>query len=1058
MRNNKMYLMIVMLIVVMLGLSSISYAKDITVDENNGTADNPITIGLSDYETVVHYGDTKLPFYFKIQNNGDNVIGLYKISMNQKSKTVTFTLTSTRKSVGTVGNSYGVTPGNRSTGVSYFQAGAILDDDGIGNVAMYPVYLIKEIQDYTGGNLGATIAGWSLGMVFGPFGGFTMAYWANKSNIKIKTITLGNAYENIENGIDTKTYVFSATNTPVNKLMEQSNRQATENMVPRLDNSSAITFKGSETPSIVYAFYGVSSEVLSSDPASWLEGFITKIGLIIGDVFMNLIRKLPGGWLSVDTIIFNQYKPTVVDFFNTSSSSGLYTSAMHTVINAWFRNFLNFAKVILLMVLPVIGIRAMLFAGTPKQRDLPNLLSGWVIAVVLLYFGPYIMKYIIQINDSIVATIRGQSKYSMTSVYSNDFGEKYHYQMGEDSETNMLARLNELKTIVSEEAQKQYEKVTQAKAEYEEKLKARTESLRKVMQMDKIIADVKKAMENNTGTPYRKLSDTEIKALVEGGQFLKLGATTTTTKVGLSLNPDMATKQAEEFVKNTGTDPKDIRIYYNLPTQKQTNSGSTSLPNLPGNSTGLGTNLPGTAFVKNIDILAPDEVTEAFSKYLQEKAIYDDMMQDLEDIEKAIEIEQKGLDLMGIMREKAGESYRLVFLLIWFLLIYQMLMMLFLYYKRLITIAALIAIFPLSVMMYGVEKAMGIAKPKSMHTWMVEYIINIFIQTVHALLYITLVEGGLSIYEQDPDNWLLFVFAVFALIPMESIVKAIIGLSAASVLGLKDYSNGAAAKINAAKDTAKIGKDASGDIDKKTAAKEARAAQKQNRHDINAERRQNNAIARAKRKGKSPADIQRINDKYARRSKRLNGADGTGGLRGLNRKRRKITGYAKKAIFKARNIAAMGGVFTTGIAAGGDFAKGVAVATAIAGTRGKTDGSSAKARSQSRAPTNKAPTSRPTSSSTSPKTGNGNPQVAPTQGQSGTPGTTTPNTQNAQNTAQQGQINPLGGTSAATTSANDNAAAKLNNHEKVASAFSEGLSGRNTSNVNTNETYRYSEK
>lgn len=1023
MRNNKMYLMIVMLIVLILGLSSISYAKDITIEGSVGTQDNPITISLSDYETVVHYGDTNLPFYFKIQNNGDNVIGLYKISMNQKSKTVTFTLTSTRKSVGTVGNSYGVTPGNRSTGVSYFQAGAILDDDGIGNVAMYPVYLIKEVQ------------------------------WYQAGDIRIKTTTLGNAYENIENGIDTKTYVFSATNTPVNKLMEQSNRQAAENMVPRLDNSPAITFKGSETPSIVYAFYGVSSEVLSSDPASWLESTITKIGLIIGDVFMSLIRKLPGGWLSVDTIIFNQYKPTVVDFFNTSSSSGLYTSAMHTVINAWFRNFLNFAKVILLMVLPVIGIRAMLFAGTPKQRDLPNLLSGWVIAVVLLYFGPYIMKYIIQINDSIVATIRGQSKYSMTSVYSNDFDEKYHYQMGEDSETNMLARLNKLKTIVSEEAQKQYEKVTQAKAEYEEKLKARTESLRKVMQMDKIIADVKKAMENNTGTPYRKLSDTEIKALVERGQFLKLGATTTTTKVGLSLNPDMATKQAEEFVKNTGTDPKDIRIYYNLPTQKQTNSGSTSLPNLPGTSTGLGTNLPGTAFVKDIDILAPDEVTEAFSKYLQEKATYDDMMQDLEDIEKAIEIEQKGLDLMGIMREKAGESYRLVFLLIWFLLIYQMLMILFLYYKRLITIAALIAIFPLSVMMYGVEKAMGIAKPKSMHTWMVEYIINIFIQTVHALLYITLVEGGLSIYEQDPDNWLLFVFAVFALIPMESIVKAIIGLSAASVLGLKDYSNGAVAKINAAKDTAKVGKDASGNIDKKVAAKEAKAAQKQKRHDVNAERRQNNAIARAKRKGKSPADIQRINDKYARRSKRLNGADGTGGLRGLNRKRRKITGYAKKAIFKARNIAAMGGVFTTGIAAGGDFSKGVAVATAIAGSRGKTDGSSAKARSQSR-----APTSRPTSSSASSKTGNGNPQVAPTQGQSGTPGTTTPNTQNAQNTAQQGQINPLGGTSAATASANDNAAAKLNNHEKVTSAFSEGLSGRNTSNVNTNETYRYSEK
>lgn len=1016
MKNKKRYLIIMMLIVLVLGLSSISYARDITVDENIGTQSNPITINLNEYETVVHYGSTNLPFYFKVQNNGSNIIGLYKVALDQRKKTVTFTLNSAKKSVGSVGNSYGVTPGDRNTSVNYFQAGAILDDEGIGSVSVYPVYLIKEIQTYSGGLIG--VARWS------------------------KTTTLGNAYDSIANGIDTKTYVFSATNTPINKLMAQSNRQANEGITPKLDNQSSITYTGTETPDITYAFYGVSSEVLDNNATSSIERTITTVGLAIGDVCMYLIRKIPGGWLSVDTIIFNQYKPTVVDFFNTSSSSGLYTSSMQTVINYWFSVFSTFAKVILLMALPVIGIRAMLSAGTPKQRSLPNLLSGWVIAIAFLYFGPYIMKYIIQINDAIVTTLRGQSKYSMSTVYNYDFMDKY--QMGEDSETSMLEKLNKIKKQVSEEAQEQYDKMMQAKAEYEEKLQASKTSLGTTMQIDKLTAGIKKAIEDNinSGGPYKRFSDSEIAAMVERGQFLKLGATTTTTTVGLSLNIDMAIKQAENFVKNTGVDPKDIQIYFNIPTQNQSGLGSTSLPNLPGNTTGLPT-LP-SATLKNVNIPAT-EVTEAFSNYLQEKALYDEKMQTLEDIEKAIEIEQKGLDLMGVMRERAGQTKRLVYLVIWFLLIYQMLMILFLYYKRLITLAVLIAIFPLSVMMYGIEKAMGVEKPKSIHTWMVEYLVNVFIQSVHALLYVTLVEGGLSIYEQDPDNWLLFVFAVFALIPMESIVKAIIGLKAASVLGLKNYSGDTVAKTKAAKDTTKVGKDVSKQIDDKQKAKENRAMQKQKRHDVNAERKKNNAIVKAMKKGKTSADIKKINDKYDRRSKRLNGASGEGGLRGFNRKRRKITGYAKKAIFKGRNIAATAGVFSTGVATGGDFSKGVAVATAIAGTKGKSTGSVStpskpKATSSNGIATGRTPTTGGNSRNTAQ-------QPTSTQGGGGTFSGTYQNTQP--------QTNTTNASNASNSNSNARTAEQLNNYERVSDAFSSGLSRRNVKN---NENWTYNEK
>ena len=38
---------------------------------------------------------------------------------------------------------------------------------------------------------------------------------------------------------------------------------------------------------------------------------------------------------------------------------------------------------------------------------------------------------------------------------------------------------------------------------------------------------------------------------------------------------------------------------------------------------------------------------------------------------------------------------------------------------------------------------MGISKPKSLSTWMTEFTLNVFIQTAHALMYVTLVESGL---------------------------------------------------------------------------------------------------------------------------------------------------------------------------------------------------------------------------------------------------------------------------------------------------------------------------
>lgn len=1000
-----------MILMILFGISSVSYAKEYTLDEGTsdiGTKENPLVINISDYETIVNYSNFKLPFYYKMSSDGGNWIGLYKVALDQEKKRVIFTLDSARSSTGSEGDCYYVSPGDRKTGINYLQSGAILDDNAVidGQAHVYPVYTIKEIQNY----------GKSWG------------------KDKIKTVILGNAYDDIALGVNTKKYVFVAENHSVTELMKKSSKQNSRRVNPCLDNGSNISY-GSETPTITYAFYGVSSEVLDDNETNAIEKLITKVGISLGDAFLGFIRKLKGGWLSIDVLIFNQYKPTIIDFFGTSSSSGMYTSTMQNIINFWFKTFSRFAQVILIITLPVLGIRAMLFAGTPKQKNLTGLLSGWVVAVAFMFFGPYIMKYTIQINDALVAAIRKQSKYSMASVYNLDFLDKY--QEGEDSETSMLDKLNKVRETVAAEAQEEYNNLQEELSNYKTALQTAQDNFSNSIAGEKLFQKYKDAMEERiaSGGPYRRLSDDEIWEMVKNGSILRIGTKGTTLKMPISGNPDIAIRQIESYINSNGCSPSDIQIYYNSEILGNGKDSSSGLPD-------LGVNRPPLGFpVGSVPDLPATDITDAAVSHLEAKERYDQASEKLTELEKAIEIEQKGLDLMGIMRERAGQTFRFVYLLIWFLLIYQMVLMLFLYYKRLITIAALIAIYPLTIMMYGVEKAMGIDKPRALKTWMTEYIVNVFIQTAHALLYVTLVEGGLSIYENDPDNWLLFVFAVMALSPLESIIKAIIGFKAASTIAtLKATSQDVTAKAKAANDARKVGENTSKDIDKKAENKEKQIEKKQKRQDRNAQRRLNNGIA-AGRIG--------AQNRYNSRDRRLNGWDDENGkhhagIRERNRKIRKLKTYAKKGAMRFRNVAAAAGVISSGIAGGGnaaDFQNGVTLATTIAGTRKASSGSTSATKKQPKMGGN-------TSSNRAAQNARNAASVAE-QGNGGT--TAQSSTAPVQNPSPSTQNN-------ATQSRENVTPERIADHERLAGAFSDGLSQRrasNTTNVNANDSYSY---
>ena len=92
------------------------------------------------------------------------------------------------------------------------------------------------------------------------------------------------------------------------------------------------------------------------------------------------------------------------------------------------------------------------------------------------------------------------------------------------------------------------------------------------------------------------------------------------------------------------------------------------------------------------------------------------------------------LDLMNIMRAYAGASGRLGYTVIWYVLIGQLMVFLFIYYKRYFIIAFLIAVFPVTCIFNAISIMQGKRGPQ-MNTWFKEFLTNVFTQFFHAVIY-----------------------------------------------------------------------------------------------------------------------------------------------------------------------------------------------------------------------------------------------------------------------------------------------------------------------------------
>ena len=578
----------------------------------------------------------------------------------------------------------------------------------------------------------------------------------------VHEVNLGNGYLITDDTMLTNlstygtSYVFSKSNIDVNEAYKLSDVQVSKfdgislnyvgvgmGMFTDANNLTTIEIKGKSYDStrdpdevtetytfndnlkVVYRFDGTNSEINDSEgeEVSAIEKLISKIGMSIIDVFVD-ISKIGGGedgknYVTIDSLVFNEYENTIVDFWgDTNYLSG----KSKEMINFWFNVFKVWAIILYIILLVYIGIKTMLYTGTAEQKKVKGMIEGWLIGVLMLICLPFLFKYLIIINDTIVDILRTNSKYSVYAYYTfEDMYKRWGYEKGEDSATDVVEKLRDALaqlTVDIETIDSNINSNEQKIAELQQEIENNEEMMvQKGKEINEIINKFNRGLGSMVNKRTNKITSIEdvsagLERELDGHAVKNLDMDTiisnyaanftyrTIGGIGFGSDDDV---QAQLLIKAMGEVYKEK---YKLAEEIKE---------------------------KNLEIERLEEEKE-------------EVQQDKEDVEYAIQkAENNQADLMGEMRTRVGETGRFLYVVILGILIFEVIVLLILYYKRLFMLAILITIFPLVTVAYVFEKTRG-EKAKILQTWMQEYTTNVFIQTIHAILYVTLVEVGYSVY------------------------------------------------------------------------------------------------------------------------------------------------------------------------------------------------------------------------------------------------------------------------------------------------------------------------
>ena len=136
-------------------------------------------------------------------------------------------------------------------------------------------------------------------------------------------------------------------------------------------------------------------------------------------------------------------------------------------------------------------------------------------------------------------------------------------------------------------------------------------------------------------------------------------------------------------------------------------------------------------------------------------------------------------DMMRIMRAYAGISHRIIFCVLWMILLFQLVILLVKYYKRYFMIALLIIAFPFVTISFLIDKLKG-GRGEVFRVWCVEFFVNVFTQSIHAIIYAIIAATCINRVQQDLGdrkamNWIIIIVAINFLSKGEKLTRKLLG-------------------------------------------------------------------------------------------------------------------------------------------------------------------------------------------------------------------------------------------------------------------------------------------
>lgn len=142
-------------------------------------------------------------------------------------------------------------------------------------------------------------------------------------------------------------------------------------------------------------------------------------------------------------------------------------------------------------------------------------------------------------------------------------------------------------------------------------------------------------------------------------------------------------------------------------------------------------------------------------------------------------LDKQNEDYLSVIYRYAADGGWITYAICWAVIIKEWLTLLIVYFKRLITVIFLIAIFPFVSISYAIDK-IGDGKSQAFSNWYKEFALNVFLQSFHVIVYvvcISIIIGAAEVTKSNPnENWLLILITLTFLANGEDLLKSIFNM------------------------------------------------------------------------------------------------------------------------------------------------------------------------------------------------------------------------------------------------------------------------------------------